>query len=99
MTGVAIIMKAAKKQMTVEMTLILAISAVVVSIFFTNVNSYFSFLGGTAGVMMSGGFPAICYYKIKGLRTFNQRLIIAFMTLLVICGFYGALLSIVVPSH
>lgn len=80
------------------LSLILALSGLAIAIFFTSVNSYFALLGGTAGVMMAGGFPAICYYKVKGLRTLNQKIIVTFMTLVVICGVYGAILSVAAPS-
>jgi amino acid permease len=82
----------------IMLSLILALSGLAIAIFFTSVNSYFALLGGTAGVMMAGGFPAMCYYKVKGLRTFNQKMIVAFMTLVVICGVYGAILSVAAPS-
>ena len=38
-----------------------------VAITFTQVNSYFGLLGGTAGVMMAGGIPAICYWKLMSM--------------------------------
>ena len=69
-----------------------------IAIFFQSVNSYFALLGGTAGVMMAGGFPAICYYKVKGLRTCNQKIIVVFMTIVVIFGMYGAILSVAAPT-
>lgn len=80
------------------LSLILSLSGLAIAIFFTTVNSYFALLGGTAGVMMAGGFPAICYYKTKGLRTLNQKMIVLFMILVVICGVYGAILSVAAPS-
>ena len=47
---------------------------------------------------MAGGFPAICYYKVKGLRTCNQKIIVVFMTTVVIFGMYGAILSVAAPT-
>ena len=69
-----------------------------IALFFQSVNSYFALLGGTAGVMMAGGFPAICYYKVKGLRTLNQKIIVVFMSTVVIFGMYGAILSVAAPT-
>jgi amino acid permease len=80
------------------LSLSLALSGLAIAIFFTAVNSYFALLGGTAGVMLGGGFPAICYYKVKGLRTLNQKLIVGFMVFVAICGVYGAILSVAAPS-
>lgn len=42
----------------------LAASSCAIAIGFVKVNSYFGLLGGTAGVMMAGGIPAMCYYKL-----------------------------------
>ena len=82
----------------IVISLSLAFSGAIIAIVFEQVNSYFGLLGGTAGVMMAGGFPAICYYKVKGLRTLNQKIIVVFMTVVVICGMYGAILSVAAPS-
>jgi hypothetical protein len=45
------------------MTLMCTSTAIAIG--FQKVNSYFGLLGGTAGVMMAGGIPALCYYKLK----------------------------------
>lgn len=42
----------------------LAASSCLIAIVFQKVNSYFGLLGGTAGVMMAGGIPAMCYWKM-----------------------------------
>mgnify|MGYP001058664474 CR=1 FL=1 len=42
----------------------LAASSCLVAVSFVKVNSYFGLLGGTAGVMMAGGIPGMCYYKL-----------------------------------
>jgi hypothetical protein len=42
----------------------LAASSCLIAVSFVKVNSYFGLLGGTAGVMMAGGIPAMCYYKL-----------------------------------
>ena len=65
---------------------------------FQSVNNYFALLGGTAGVMIASGLPTICYYKVMGLRTWNQKLMVIFMTMVVIFGMYGAILSVAAPT-
>lgn len=75
----------------------LAVSSCAIAIGFQKVNSYFGLLGGTAGVIMSGGLPALCYLKsakmdIKGI------LIVIFIALVCFGGFAGAILSVVDPS-
>lgn len=45
----------------------LAVSSCLIAIVFVKVNSYFGLLGGTAGVFMAGGMPAMCYYKLMKL--------------------------------
>lgn len=42
----------------------LAISSCTVAILFVGVNSYFGILGGTAGVLIGGGIPALCFWKL-----------------------------------
>ena len=42
----------------------MALSSCGIAIAFQKVNSYFGLLGGTAGVMMAGGIPALCYWKL-----------------------------------
>ena len=51
------------------MSLLLAASSTITAIIFQSINSYFGLLGGTAGVMMSGAIPMICYAKLIGLKT------------------------------
>jgi hypothetical protein len=45
--------------------------------------------------MMAGGIPAICYYKLKGPRTLNQKLLLVFMAIVSTLGAFGAILSVV----
>jgi hypothetical protein len=71
----------------------------VIAIFFQKINSYFGLLGGTAGVMMAGGIPMICYYKLMGLDTWKEKLIAGFMALAALMGATGAFLSIAFPSE
>ena len=47
---------------------------------------------------MAGGFPALCYYKVKGLRTTNQKLLVAYMIAVTAAASIGAILSMVDPS-
>lgn len=42
----------------------LAVSSCIIAISFVKVNSYFGLLGGTAGVLMCGTIPGLCYYKL-----------------------------------
>lgn len=70
-------------------------SGTLIAIFFSSVNSYFGLLGGTAGVMMAGGIPAICYYKVKGLRTNNQKAIVIYIGIISVMAAAGAILSVV----
>lgn len=79
-------------------SLSLAFSGAVIAILFQNVNSYFGLLGGTAGVMMAGGFPALCYFKLKGLRTFNQKMLFMYALGVSVAAAVGAILSVVDPS-
>jgi amino acid permease len=50
------------------LSLCLAFSSTVIALLFQKVNSYFGLLGGTAGVMMAGAIPTICYAKLIGLN-------------------------------
>lgn len=76
------------------LSLSLAFSGTIIAILFQNINSYFGILGGTAGVMMAGGLPAICFYKLKGPRTLNQKLLLIFMAAISCLGIFGAILSV-----
>lgn len=48
--------------------------------------------------MMAGGIPAICYYKLKGPRTLNQKLLLVFTAVISILGAFGAILSVAYSS-
>jgi hypothetical protein len=78
--------------------LTLAFSGTVIAIFFQQVNSYFGLLGGTAGVMMAGGIPMICYYKLLSIKKTSEKLITAFMLIISLVGMFGAFLSVIDPS-
>lgn len=79
----------------VLLSLVLALSGSILAIFFQNISIYFSLLGGTAGVMKAGGFPAICFYKLKGPRTLNQKLLLIFMAIVTVFAILGAILTVV----
>ena len=49
----------------------LAFSGCGIAIAFQDINSYFGLMGGTAGVMMAGTIPTICYAKLVGLDTWK----------------------------
>lgn len=74
----------------------LAASSCLVAISFVNVNSYFGLLGGTAGVMMAGGIPGMCYYKLMKLQT-KHYLMLVFIGIVTILAMVGAVLSVVAP--
>lgn len=70
------------------------------AITFVKVNSYFGLLGGTAGVLMGGGIPALCYYKIimkrdKNKRNYKSYIMLLFCALISLLSFTGAILSVV----
>ena len=45
--------------------------------------------------MKAGGFPAICFYKLKGPRTLNQKLLLVFMAAVAVLAMLGAVLTVV----
>ena len=74
----------------------LAASSCLIAISFVKVNSYFGLLGGTAGVMMAGGIPSMCYYKLMKLQTKHYVMLI-FIGIVTILAMIGAVLSVVAP--
>ena len=74
----------------------MAASSCLVAISFVKVNSYFGLLGGTAGVMMAGGIPALCYYKLMIMVT-KQYVVLVVIGIVTILAMVGAVLSVVVP--
>ena len=74
----------------------LAASSCFVAILFVKVNSYFGLLGGTAGVMMAGGIPALCYYKLMKLQT-KHYVMLVFVAIVTLLAVIGAVLSVVAP--
>jgi amino acid permease len=79
----------------VALSLGLAFSGTAIAIFFQQVNSYFGLLGGTAGVMMAGAIPMVCYKKLLGINSVKEKLMAAFMVLVSLLGILGAFLSVV----
>lgn len=75
----------------------MAFSGTVVAILFQNINSYLGALGGTAGVMMTDAIPMICYYKLIGVSSLKEKLMVAFMTVVSVAGMIGGVLSVVYP--
>lgn len=53
------------------LSLSFAFSSTLIALLFQKVNSYFGLLGGTAGVMMAGAIPTICYAKLIGLNNWK----------------------------
>ena len=76
------------------MTSLLAGSSCFVAIMFQQVNGYFGLLGGTAGVLMAGGIPALCFYKLAPNRTPADSLILVFCLCMTLAGLTGAFLSL-----
>lgn len=74
----------------------MAASSCLVAISFVKVNSYFGLLGGTAGVMMAGGIPALCYYKLMKMET-KHYVMLVLIGIITILAMIGAVLSVVVP--
>lgn len=68
-----------------------------ISIGFQKVNSYFGLLGGTAGVMMAGGIPAICYFKLIDKLKKKDGLLLGISVTVTIFAMFGALLSVIAP--
>ena len=74
----------------------LAASSCLIAISFVKVNSYFGLLGGTAGVMMAGGIPAMCYYKLMKLER-KHYFMLVFVGIVTLLAIVGAVLSVVIP--
>jgi hypothetical protein len=70
-------------------------SSTAIAIVFHNVNSYFGLLGGTAGVMMCGGIPALCYFKLKENKTISDIARLVMCAIVTVTAGVGALLSFV----
>ena len=68
-----------------------------IAITFTSVNSYFGLLGGTAGVMMAGGIPAICYWKLMEKST-SDYMMLGFILATTLLAMTGAFMSIISPA-
>ena len=85
------------------LSLALAVSSCGIAITFQKVNSYFGLLGGTAGVLMAGTIPAICFYKIliaEGDKPKKGSDIakLIFCGVITLVGFTGAILSVLDPA-
>lgn len=74
----------------------LAFLSTMVAIFFVKVNSYFGLLGGTAGVMMAGGIPALCYFKLMPLER-KHYVMLVFIAIVTLLAVIGAIMSVVSP--
>lgn len=69
-------------------------SSTAIAIGFVKVNSYFGLLGGTAGVMMAGGIPALCYFKLRTNLTIMDKLLLVLCAIITVIASVGAILSI-----
>ena len=75
----------------------MSIASCGIAIGFQAVNSYFGLLGGTAGVMMAGGIPSLCYIKSTTKISTSDSILLAISGLVSIVAFVGAILSVVAP--
>jgi asparagine N-glycosylation enzyme membrane subunit Stt3 len=73
-----------------------AASSCFIAILFQKVNSYFGLLGGTAGVMMAGGIPALCYVKMMKCKR-NDFIMLGYIAVLTVFAVSGAILSVADP--
>lgn len=74
-------------------------SSTAIAIGFQKVNSYFGLLGGTAGVMMAGGIPGLCYFKLRGKLTGLDKVLLVLCLFITILAAAGAILSVVDPPQ
>lgn len=74
----------------------LTLSSCAIAIGFQKVNSYFGLLGGTAGVMMAGGIPAMCYWKLMKMDR-EKYVLIGFIGVITVLAMAGAVMSVVSP--
>lgn len=78
----------------------LAFTSSLIAILFVEVNSYFGLMGGTAGVLIGGGIPSFCYWKVlmknnKKERNYGSYLLIGFCIVVTLISFGGAILSVI----
>lgn len=66
-----------------------------IAILFQNVNSYFGLLGGTAGVMMAGGIPSLCYIKLRPKLNWVDYVLLGMCFVITVVAVIGAVLSVV----
>lgn len=71
-------------------------SSFLIGLLFQGVSSYFGLIGGTVGVMMASGIPLACFYKLITINS-KDMMIMAFMIILSILCFLGAMQSIFNP--
>ena len=76
-------------------SLVMTFVGTLVAITFQNINSYFGLMGGTAGVMMAGTIPTICYFKLVGLKSWQEKVMGIFMLIVTLLGVTGAILSVI----
>lgn len=74
------------------------VSSTAIAISFISVNSYFGLLGGTAGVLMAGGIPALCYFKLAEKISQFDIFLLVICVLTTVLASFGAILSIIKPS-
>lgn len=82
----------------IMVTLMLMCSSTAIAIGFQKVNSYFGLLGGTAGVMMAGGIPGLCYFKLRPKLTTSDIVLLVLCVIITVVAILGAILSVVNAS-
>lgn len=80
-----------------KITLLLIGSSFVVALLFQKVSMYFGLIGGTVGVMMAGGFPLACFYKLVPLSSTDMAIMVYVVIMCVLC-FIGAMQSVFNPA-
>ncbi len=74
----------------------MSLSGALIAAFFSRVTTYFGLLGGTAGTMMAGTIPALCYLKLKGDPRRPLHILIGlFYGAMTVFGLIGGVVSVV----
>lgn len=72
-------------------------STFLIGLFFQGVSMYFGLIGGTVGVMMAGGIPLMCFYKLIPTND-TDKLVMAYVGVMAVVCFLGAMQSIFNPA-
>ena len=72
-------------------------STFLIGLFFQGVSMYFGLIGGRVGVVMAGGIPLICFYKLISTSD-TDKLVMAYVGVMGVVCFLGAMQSIFNPA-